>query len=45
MASIHSILEEHFLSLGEGEKAAAVRRMAETLWESARAPEPEQHKS
>ena len=40
MASIHYILEEHFLAKGDRERAAAVRRLAGTLTENT--PQPPQ---
>lgn len=42
MASIHTILEEHFLARGDREKATAVRRLAEALWGSAGSGAPGQ---
>ena len=45
MASIHSILEEHFLSQGDRERAAAVRRLAEALWQGPAQPAPKDQES
>lgn len=44
MASIHYILEEHFLAQGDRERAAAVRRLAEALHDDAPQPEKEEPK-
>lgn len=41
MASIHYILEEHFLAKGDRERAAAVRRLAEALQEGTPQPPKE----
>lgn len=42
MASIHYILEEHFLAKGDRERAAAVRRLAGTLTEGTPQPPKEE---